>query len=154
MIDLDARALTDALARLERACDDLAGVAQQASAEALGHAVIGARRNVYDTTPGAYERTGDYLRGFQARGQGTKNTARVSVWNDVPYAPYIEYGTGPYEMPLAQIVAQAAANPLAPLHFGRSGQRYMVAGPAVYPAAVFALYRMRELFAGKVRGAR
>lgn len=146
-IDLDLRKLTDALVRVEAVADELPQIAQTVQQEALGHMVIAANRSVYDTTAGAYERTGDYRRGFQSRGRGTRHTASVTVWNDVEYAPYIEYGTGPYEMTAEQIVQQAAVNPMAPLYFGRSGEQFMVAGPAVYPAAVFAAYRMRELFA-------
>lgn len=153
MIDFDLRAVTDALVKLEGACDQMPQIAEQARAEALGHMIIGANRSVYQTPAGRYQRTGDYLRGFQARSRATKNTASVTVWNDVDYAANIELGSGPHEMTPQQIAAQAAANPYAPLYFGRSGQKYMLAGPAVYPAAVFALYRMQELFAGKVRRA-
>lgn len=153
-ITFDDRALLAALTRLEQACDDLGGVADQVEGEALGHAILGARRSVYDTAASPnYQRTGDYLRGFQARARATKNAATVTVWNDVDYAPYIEYGVGPNEMTPQQILAQARANPMQPLYFGRSGLKHTVAGPAVYPATVFALWRMQALFAGKVREA-
>lgn len=152
-LDFGLQKLTDAVIKLEAACDSLPQIAQQAQAEALGHAIISAHRNVYETTPGAYQRTQDYLRGFQASSQGTKNTAQVTVWNDVEYARYIETGTGPHEMTPAQIVAQAAAHPYAPTYLGRSGQKFSLPGPAVIPAGVFALYRMRELFAHEVKKA-
>lgn len=153
MIEFDARKLTDVLVKVEAAADQLPRIAETARAEALAKAQIQARRNVYDTTPGVYERTETYLRGFRASRRVTRNTATVSVWNIADYAEVIETGTGPHEMTPAQIVAQAAPNPYAPLYFGRSGEKYSLPGPAVIPAAVFALYRMQELFAGEVKKA-
>lgn len=151
MIDLDLRAMTDTLAKLEGACDEMPQIAEQVRAEALGHAIIGAQKNVYMTPAGRYQRTMDYLRGFQTSGKATKNTATVTVWNSVDYAADVEFGSGPHEMTPQQIAAMAVHNPYAPLYLGRSGQKFMLAGPAVYPAVVFALYRMQELFAYKVR---
>ena len=66
MLDLDARMLTEALGRVLGVCGDLGEIAAQAEGEALGHAILGLRRNVYDTTPGAYVRTQDLLRGLQS----------------------------------------------------------------------------------------
>lgn len=151
MIDLDLRKLTDALVKLEGACDQMPQIAQQAQAEALGHAIVGARRNVYETVPGAYQRTQDYLRGFQTSSRATKNTASVTVWNDVDYSGFVEFGTGPNQMTPQQIAAQAVTHPYAPTYLGRSGQKFSLAGPAVIPSSVFALYRMRELFIQEVR---
>lgn len=151
MIDLELRKLTDALAKLEGACDQMPQIAAQAQGEALGHAIISAQRNVYQTVPGAYQRTMDYLRGFHATGRGTKNTATVTVWNDVDYSGFVELGTGPNQMTPQQVVAQAVTHPYAPTYLGRSGQKFSLPGPAVIPASVFALYRMRELFAERVR---
>lgn len=151
MIDLDLRDLTDTIVKLQAACDSLPQVAEKVRGEALGHAIIGANRNVYDTAPGRYQRTQDYLRGFQASGRASRNIATVSVWNTVDYAARLETGSGPHEMTAEQIAAQASANPYAPLYFGRSGQKYSLPGSVVIPAAVFALYRMQELFAQKVR---
>lgn len=156
MIDLDARALTEALVKLEQVCDELPQIAAQVRAEALGHAILGARRNVYDTTPGAYQRTGELLRGLDARARSTRNTATVEVSGAAPYHAYVELGTGATKFTVQQAQAQALANPspAAPLYLGRSGVNYSLPGPIVAPAQAFALYRMRELFAEKVRGAR
>lgn len=152
-IELDGRKLTDALVRLEKACDALPQMAQTVQGEALGHAIVGANRSVYQTTPGAYQRTYEYLRGFQATARATKNTVRVTVWNAVEYAPYIEYGVGPHEMTPAQVLAHAAANPAAPVYLGRSGQNFTLPGPAVWPAAYYAGWKLQGLFVEQVKSA-
>lgn len=151
---IDARKLTDALVRLEQACDALPQIAEQTRAEALGHAIIGARANIYDTAPGAYERTQDYLRGLDSRSRATRNTASVTVLNRVEYAAYVEFGSQVGGAALLQTQAMLAADPAAPFTVGRSGQRYLVPGPVLTGAQVFAAYRLRELFAEKVRAVR
>lgn len=150
MIDIDLRDFTDFLTKLEGVCDSLPHIAERVKDEALGHAIIGAHRNVYDTPAGAYERTQDYLRGFHTSSRATKNTASVSVWNDVDYAEAIEVGSGPHEMTMPQLQAQATPNPYAPPYFGRSGLKYSLAGPALVPAQVFALVRLQDLFGEKL----
>lgn len=153
MIGFDLRKLTDKLVKLQAATTQLPQIAQQAQAEALGHAIIGARRNVYDTAPGAYQRTMDYLRGFQASGRATRFKASVSVWNTVEYAERLERGEGPHEMSDAQIIAQATAHPATPVYLGRSGRNYTLPGPVVIPATVYAGYRMGDLFGKAVQAA-
>lgn len=155
MIRLDMRRLTDALLKLQRATEELPAITKRVEQEALGHAILGARRNVYDTPAGLYERTEDYLRGFHTRSRSTRFTGTVQVWNDVEYAAAIEYGQGPHEVNAAQVQAIASPNPAAPVYLGRQGAdgRYVLPGPAVIPATVFAVYRMRELFAEEVRKA-
>lgn len=150
MIDLDARALTDALVKLEQACDELPQVAEQARAEALGHAILGARLNIYNTTRGAYERTQEYLRGLDATGRGTRNTASVTVSNSTEYATYVEAGYGGMSYAMLQHLALGQADPSQPFTLGRSGERWVIPGPMLTGAQAFALYRMRELFAAKV----
>ena len=154
MIDLDARALTDALVKLEQVCDELPQIAAQVRAEALGHAILGARLNIYNTAPGAYQRTQDYLRGLDAQGRASRNTATVTVSNSTPYAPYVELGRTGLGYEALQALALAQPDPSDPLTLGRSGQRWVLPGPILTGAQAFALYRMRELFAEKVRGAR
>lgn len=151
-IKFDARALTNKLVKLQAVTQELPQLAEQAKAEALGHAIIGANRSIYDTAPGAYQRTMDYLRGLNTSSRATRFKASVSVWNTVEYAGIVETGTGPHEMNTQQITAQAMAHPYAPTYLGRSGQNYTLPGPVVIPASVFSLYRMRELFADAVRG--
>lgn len=155
MITLDSRKLTDALIRAQQVTTRLPAIAKRAEEEALGHAIIGANRSVYDTPSGDYQRTQDYLRGFHARSRATRYTATVRVWNDVEYARVIEHGQGPHEMTAEQIIRHAQQRPSQPLYLGRAGAdgRYVIPGPAVIPASVFAVYRMRELFAEAVRTA-
>ena len=152
-IKLDARKLTDAIIKLQAACDGLGDVAERARAEALGHAILGARANIYSTVPGAYQRTGEYLRGLDATGRATRNLASVTVSNSTEYALYVEAGRDGLSLAMLQQMAAQSGNPSAPLTLGRSGQRWTIAGPVLTGAQAFALYRMRELFAGKVRAA-
>lgn len=153
MINFDLRKLTDKLVKLQATTTQLPQIAQQAQAEALGHAIIGAQRNVYDTAPGAYQRTHDLMRGLNASGRATRYTATVRVWNRVEYATYVETGTGPHEMTPAQIIAQARVHPEAPTYLGRTGANYTLPGPVVIPASVYAGYRMGELFGKAVQAA-
>ncbi|WP_231557243.1 hypothetical protein [Deinococcus sp. YIM 77859] len=151
-ITIDGRATTDALTRLLAACDDLSEVAERARAEALGHAILGARANIYNTTPGAYQRTQEYLRGLDAQGRAGRTTATVTVSNSTPYAPYVELGRTGLGYEALQALALAQPDPGSPLTLGRSGQRWFLPGPILTGAQAFALYRMRELFVEKVRG--
>lgn len=155
MIKLDMRELTDALVKVDAVCDELPQIAGQVQQEALAHLILGAGRNIYDTTAGAYERTQDLLRGLDARSRAGRNTASVTVSGSAPYHAYVELGTGPHETSVqqAQAVALANPNPAAPLYLGRSGVNYSLPGPIVAPGQAFALHRMGELFAGKVGAA-
>ena len=150
----DDKRLRRKLARLQALSGQLPQMAARTQAEALGHAIIGAQASVYQTTPGAYQRTQDYLRGFHASSRTTRHTASVTVWNDVEYAPFIERGTDP-SMGDAQLLAilQRRQAPDAPLTFGRSGQRFTLPGPAVLPAVFYAGARLKELFRQGVREA-
>ena len=155
MINVKSQKLTDALVRLEQACDSMPQIAEQVRAEALGHAIIGANANVYQTTPGAYQRTQDYLRGLDTRARASRNKATVTVRNSVEYAAAVEFGRqlGGAAMLQQQALAQMQQNPNAPFTVGRSGVQWWLAGPVVTGAQVFAVYRMRELFAEAVRRA-
>lgn len=152
---LDARKLTDALVKLERACDSLPVIADEVRAEALGHLIIGANRSVYDTTPGAYKRTGELLRGLEARSRASRNLATVEVLGRAPYHAYVELGTGATAlMPeQAQAYALANPNPAVSLYQGRSGVNYSLPGPVVAPAQAYAVWRLSELFVKTVRAA-
>lgn len=152
MLDLDARMLTEALGRVLGVCGDLGEIAAQAEGEALGHAILGLRRNVYDTTPGAYVRTQDLLRGLQSSSTSSTNLASVTVRNTEPYALYVELGQGAGGLSVQQdqAIAAASTDPANPLSFGRSGRNYTVAGPFIAPAQFYALHRMAELFGQKI----
>ena len=152
MIALDARRLTDALSKLTGVCDDLGAIARTTELEALGHAVLGVRRNVYDTAPGAYRRTQDLLRGMQVSSRTSTNRASVTVKNTEPYALYVELGQQGFTLAQDQARSAAASDPAQPLSLGRSGQNPSVAGPFIGPAQFYALYRLGQLFGQKVKG--
>lgn len=153
MISFDARRLTNALVKVEAACDSLPQIAAEVAPEALGHMIISANRSVYETAPGAYQRTRDYLRGFRSAPRATRNTATVRVWNDVDYAERVELGENPNALTPQQVVVYAQTSATSRVYLGRTGRNYTLAGPAVYPAAVYAQRRMEELFARKVQAA-
>lgn len=153
MINLRTQKLTDTLVRLEQACDSMPQIAEQVRGEALGHAILGATASIYQTTPGAYQRTQDYLRGLDTRARASRNKATVTVRNTVEYAAFVEFGrqTGGAALLQQQALVQMQGNPDAPFTTGRSGVQWWLAGPVVTGAQVFAVYRMRELFAEAVR---
>ncbi|WP_155300960.1 hypothetical protein [Deinococcus kurensis] len=151
--ELDLRKLTDTLTRLIGACDSMPEIAQQTEREALGHLILGARRNIYDTTPGAYQRTQDYLRGLHARGSSTLNTANVRVWNEVEYATAVEAGREGMSFAMLSQLAALQPDPSQPLSLGRSGKRWQVAAPVVTGAQVYAQHRLAQLFVQKIERA-
>ena len=149
--ELDLRKLTDTLTRLIGACDSMPEIAQQTEREALGHLILGARRNIYDTAPAArYIRSGDYLRGLRARGTSTLNTASVRVWNEVEYAAAVETGREGMSLAMLSQLAALQPDPGQPLSLGRSGKRWQVAAPVVTGAQVYAQRRLMQLFTQKV----
>ena len=153
MIEFDDRALTAALTRLEQASADLPAIAEQVRAETLGHLIIGANANIYATQRGAYQRTGEYLRGLNATARVTALTATVTASNDADHARDVEMGeTGN----LLQLQAQAAARskPREAFTLGRSGINWARPGPVVTGAQAFAAYRLRELFVLRARAGR
>ncbi|MFK7601890.1 hypothetical protein ACI3L1_06725 [Deinococcus sp. SM5_A1] len=152
MITFDDTALLAALARLEAACDELPQIAEQVRGESLGHAILGARLNIYSTTRGAYQRTQDYLRGLDAWAQGSRNKASVTVSNSTEYALAVETGRG-FSLVGLQDLALENPNPAQPITFGRSGQQWYLPGPVITGAQAFAAYRLQELFGEKVRAA-
>ena len=153
MIDLDDRALTAALTRLEQATNDLPAIAEQVRVETLGHLIIGANANIYATQRGAYQRTGEYLRGLNATARVTALTATVIASNDADHTRDVETGTTGN---LTQLQAQAVArsNPREAFTLGRSGINWARPGPVVTGAQAFAAYRLRELFVLRVRAGR
>lgn len=140
------------LTALEKLLDIGAAFPQMAAtvqAETLGMAVVAARANVYNTVPGAYQRTGDYLRSLGANAQASKTGIRVKVSSDSKYARFIEYGqAGTPQQLQAQALAQTRIN--SPLTLGRSGQAWWIAGPVLTSAQVYAARRMRDLLVKQV----
>lgn len=153
MIKLDGRRLTNALVKLEQACDAMPQIAETVRAEALGHLILGARVNIYSTTPGAYRRSQDLLRGLDTRSRASRNRASVTVLNTVEYAVYVEAGQDGMSLAMLQQLALLQNNPADSLSLGRSGMNWTAPGPIVTGAQVFALRRMQELFSQKVRAA-
>lgn len=151
MIKLDMRALTNALVKLEAAADSLPQIAEQVRQETLGHLIVGSEVNIYRTEPGRYRRTGEYRQGLDARARATRNTATITALNDVDYALSVEVGRAGMTIPMLQQLALLRANPEDPLTLGRSGQNWTVAAPIVTAAQIYALRRMQELFAQKIR---
>lgn len=147
---LDARKLTDALVKLEKACDSLPQIAETATSESQGMLFVAAQGNIYSTVPGARKRTGEYLRSLSAKGKATKNAAAITVKSDSPYALYIEFGRP--GVPVAQLQALALAGAINdPLTLGRSGQQWWVAGPVLISGQAYAAKRLQDLFAKEVR---
>lgn len=139
-----------ALQKLALIGDELPGIAQIVEAEALGMAIVAAQANIYSTAPGAYRRTGEYLRSLQAEARATQGAIRVRVSSDSDYATGIEYGRD--GTPPDSLVARALAQPNmnAPLTLGRSGQAWWIAGPVLTSAQVYAARRMRQLILKRV----
>lgn len=152
-IKFDSRALEAALLGMQEACDDLPQIAEKVRAEALGHAILGAQANIYNTQAGAYERTQTYLRGLDATARATRTTVTVAVSNDTEYAAYVEVGRGGMSYAMLQQLALMQGDPSDPLTLGRSGQRWVLPGPVLTGAQAYAAHRMRELFGEKVRAA-
>lgn len=144
--------LEAALRRLEAAADALPEIAQQVQQEALGHLILGANANIYNTTPGAYERTRDYLRSLDAKARASRDSATVTVGSDSEYARLIEFGRQHVSAAMLQQSALAQRGN-APLTMGRSGLNWWQPGPVITGAQVFADRRLRELFVKAVRGA-
>lgn len=145
-IDVDDRALRALFQGVLDACDELPAIAARVEAETLGHLILGAQANIYNTTPGAYERTEDYLRSLDAKARATRTGIRVTVSSDSPYASLIEYGRDGVDPTQLQAQAEAQADPSQPFTVGRSGQAWWLPGPVITGAQVFASRRMQDLF--------
>lgn len=141
-----------ALERLLKLPEKLPQMASTAQAESLGMAVTAAQANIYNTTPGAYQRTGKYLRSLNADARATRFTVKVRVWSDSEYAAAIEFGRD--HMSLAMLQAAALAGPVNdPLTVGRSGVNWWTAGPVLTSAQVFAVRRLKQLLEQEIRQA-
>ncbi|UQN04864.1 hypothetical protein [Deinococcus sp. QL22] len=101
--------------------------------------------NVYGTLPGQYTRTNNLLNQIYASGQANLGTLGILVGDRAPYASEVEYGTGPHELSPAQLQAYLDTLPRGGLlRFGRTGQAYLLPGPYLGPATVFARTLTRE----------
>lgn len=154
--DIDDAAITAKLRRLSELNTVLPEIAQKVQDEALGHMILSARRSIYDTAPGVYQRTGALLRGLKSTGRATANTITVQVSGEVPYQADVELGQGPNMLNVRQLqgYARANPNPLSPLYFGRTGQKYSLPAPIVSGAQAFAAFQMRQLFIKAIRDVR
>lgn len=150
-INVDDRALRALFQGVLDACDELPVIAARVEAETLGHLILGAQANIYNTTPGAYERTQDYLRSLNARARATRTGIRVTVSSDSPYASAIEYGRDAVDPAQLQARAEARPDPSRPFTVGRSGQAWWLPGPIITGAQVFAARRMEELLCKSIR---
>jgi len=150
-INVDDRALRALFQGVLDACDELPVIAARVEAETLGHLILGAQANIYNTTPGAYDRTQDYLRSLNARARATRTGIRVTVSSDSPYASAIEYGRDAVDPAQLQARAEARPDPSRPFTVGRSGQAWWLPGPIITGAQVFAARRMEELLCKSIR---
>lgn len=153
-ITLNDDRLRRALERLDALPDQLPAIAAQVQGETLGMAVINARANIYNTAPGAYQRTQDYLRGLNAQARATQTRVQVTVSNDSDHALPVETGRGG-TLPALQAQALARGGAIAaPFTLGRSGVNWFKPGPIITGTQVFAAKRMQRLFADQVLRAR
>ena len=147
--DIESRLL-----KLLAACDDNKDIAQQVSSEAKAHAQSGAMANIYDTSPGKYERTHALFNSLRSSGTSNKSGATVEVSGGVDYMTDVELGRKEGHSTAEELWEYARArDPQKPLKLGRSGRNYMIAGPILIPAASFAAWRMQQRFAEKVKAA-
>lgn len=138
----DRRIYQKRMALLQAALDPLA---KQGASTAEIHARRGLMLNVYNTVPGEYDRTKNLLRSVYASGQGNGATLGILVGDNANYASLIEYGTGPHEMSPAQLQQHLEVLPKGGLlRFGRTGQAYLLPGPYIGPAIIYARTLTRE----------
>lgn len=140
----------DALERLTNIDQMLPQVAATVQGEALGMAVMAARANIYNTTPGAYQRTGEYLRSLHVNATTGRGTVKVQLSSTSEYAAAIEYGRENTSPAMLQALALAQTRLNKPLTLGRSGQTWWLAGPVLTSAQVYAARRMREMLVKQV----
>ncbi|MCD0175210.1 hypothetical protein IHN32_04510 [Deinococcus sp. 14RED07] len=154
MTRLDSRKLEQQLRALLAVPQAMPAAAPQVAREALGHAIIGAQANIYNTarSSGGYERTFEYMRSLDAVARTTKTRVSIRVTSDAEYALVIETGR---EGNLDQLQARALArnNAAAAFTQGRSGIAWWLPGPVITGAQVYAARRLQELFLKKVRAA-
>ncbi len=154
MTRLDSRKLEQQLRALLAVPQAMPAAAPQVAQETLGHAVIGAQANIYNTaqSAGGYERTFEYMRSLDAVAKTTKTRVSIRVSSDAEYALVIETGR---EGNLNQLQAEALArnNAATPFTQGRSGIEWWLPGPVITGAQVYAARRLQALFLKKVRAA-
>lgn len=123
----------------------LTPIAKQGERAALLHARRGLELNVYGTVSGEYDRTGRLRSELFASGAANAGTLGIVIGDRAPYASAIEYGTGPYELNEVQRQAYLDALPRGGLlRFGRTGQAYLLPGPYIGPALMYARTLTRE----------
>lgn len=136
--------------------DDLAEVGRQIptsqiATQAEQHAILGLNASVYDTEPGAYERTQTLRNSVYSK--VLSNTIGVEVGATEDYASHVEYGTSVNALSEAQLLqaTQGRGKPETPLVFGRSGVRYTLPGPFILPAAMYGKTLIEKAFITAVK---
>lgn len=126
---------------------EIPAITEGARAAAVLLAAEGLTRSVYGTVPGRrYVRTGTLARSVTVRVLSRGANVTLELLARAPYASLVEYGSGPSPLNEVQLRTLAEALPGSPLVFGRSGQKYLLPGPFLLPAAVGALERAKKLF--------
>ena len=134
--------------RAEALRKNLPALATQGARTAQLHARRGVMLNVYDTERGEYRRSRDLLRSIYASGAANGSSVGIQVGASVPYASFIEYGTGPMGLSPEQLNGYLEVLPPGGLlRFGRSGRAYLLPGPFIAPA----LFAARHLTQQRAR---
>lgn len=131
--------------------EEIGKEAPRVEQESLGHMIQGAQVNIYDTTPGAYQRTFELLQGLRVSAKGTRGRINVALGNDTEYAGDVEIGDQSPQGILSDALRRTPSDIPEAMTYGRSGVDYHLAGPIIIPATVFAVYRARELFVKRVK---
>lgn len=136
--------------------DELAEVGRQIPTTQIAsqveqHALLGLNASVYDTEPGAYERTQALRNSVYSKALSGVLGFEVGATED--YASHVEYGTSVNALSEAQLLqaTQGRSKPDAPLVFGRSGVRYTLPGPFILPAAMYGKTLMEKAFVTAVK---
>ncbi|GGR84535.1 HK97 gp10 family phage protein [Deinococcus sedimenti] len=153
-IKTNARELEKRLRAARRVSTQMKRTGAQAARRAEVHARMGADLNIYDTTPGSYERTGRLRRGIDSSWSVQGGVLTVTVFNDVKYAKSVEKGRSASAAgAVQQIITQPGRNPAAQVTLGRSGEFYFIPGPMLEPAAYYASIYITEEFKRRVLAA-
>lgn len=152
-IKTNARELEKRLRAARRVSTQMKRTGAQAARRAEVHARMGADLNIYDTTPGDYQRTGNLRRGIGSDWSFQGNELTVTVFNDVKYARRVERGGPPVTSNIRQLILQPGRFAAAPITVGRSGLAHTLPGPMLEPAAYYAATYITEEFKRRVLAA-
>lgn len=124
---------------------------QEIAGQAEQHALLGLNASVYDTEPGAYERTQALRNSVYSK--ALSGVLGFEVGATADYASHVEYGTSVNALSEVQLLqaTQGRSKPESPLVFGRSGVRYTLPGPFILPAAMYGKTLMEKAFVTAVK---